>query len=155
MFHGISLFLVLYSGKPCKAGSLPVTITGKRDFPGFTIYDADNLPSTFSDACVTALTATIKCQDTVFQFVEPRYHGTLGNDTLTDLVCDQSCGDSLATWFSNAEANCDGAILLDHPATILGGNMWNGWNETCYKDLTTDQYCNGKIDEPNFSLGHY
>ncbi|GAT20988.1 hypothetical protein RIB2604_00900080 [Aspergillus luchuensis] len=98
--------------------------TGQRVFEGFTIYDSNMLPSTFSDACITALTATIKCDLQVFQFGEPQYHGTLGNDTLTDLVCDQSCGDSLARWFTNAEANCNGAVLLDHPATILGGNMW-------------------------------
>ncbi|GLA96386.1 hypothetical protein AtubIFM57143_003851 [Aspergillus tubingensis] len=119
--------------------------TGQRVFEGFTIYDTNMLPSTFSDACITALTATIKCDLQVFQFGEPQYHGTLGNDTLTDLVCDQSCGDSLARWFTNAEANCNGAVLLDHPATILGGNMWEGWNETCYKDPTTGKYCNGQF----------
>lgn len=127
--------------------------TGQRVFEGFTIYDTNMLPSTFSDACITALTATIKCDLQVFQFGEPQYHGTLGNDTLTDLVCDQSCGDSLARWFTNAEANCNGAVLLDHPATILGGNMWEGWNETCYKDPTTGKYCNGKIDIPGFIVG--
>ncbi|KAJ5552813.1 pectin lyase-like protein [Penicillium frequentans] len=121
--------------------------TGQRVFPGFTIYDADYLPSTFSDACVTALTATIKCDLTVFQFGEPQYHGTLGNDTLTDLVCDQSCGNSLASWLINSEANCDGAVLLDHPATILGGYMWTGWNETCYKDPSTGKYCNDIISQ--------
>ncbi|KAE8381463.1 pectin lyase fold/virulence factor [Aspergillus bertholletiae] len=102
--------------------------TGQRTFTGFTIYEPDYLPSSFSDSCVTALTATIKCDLNVFQFSEPAYHGTLGNDTLTDMVCDQSCGESLAT-------------------TIIGGNMWAGWNETCYKDPQTGQYCNDIISK--------
>ncbi|CAG8040248.1 unnamed protein product [Penicillium olsonii] len=128
----------------------PSSTTGKRVFPGFTIYQADEIPLTFSDACTTALTATVKCDLTVFRFGEPRYYGSLGNDTLTDLVCDPSCGNSLASWFTNAEADCGGATIFDYPATIAGGTMWTGWNETCYKDPASGKYCNDIIS--NFTV---
>lgn len=119
--------------------------TGQRKFPGFTIHDPDDLPTTLPAACVTALTATIKCEFTVFGFGEPSYHGVLENDILTDMVCDPSCGESLVSWFKTAHDSCAGYTILGYPADILGGNMWAGWNETCYKDTVTGRYCNGKI----------
>ncbi|RAH56629.1 hypothetical protein BO85DRAFT_460024 [Aspergillus piperis CBS 112811] len=82
--------------------------TGQRVFEGFIIYDSNMLPSIFSDACITALTTTIKC---------------------------------------DLQANYNRAVLLDHPAIILGGNMWEEWNETCYKDPTTGKYCNDVISQ--------
>ncbi|CAG8390648.1 unnamed protein product [Penicillium salamii] len=53
--------------------------TGQCVFTGFTIYEADDLPLAFSDAYVTALTATVKCDLTVFQFGQSKYYGSLAN----------------------------------------------------------------------------
>ncbi|KAL2802724.1 hypothetical protein BJX63DRAFT_99406 [Aspergillus granulosus] len=119
--------------------------TGGRNFPGFTIYTQDELPESFSDDCITALSATVKCQDTVFSFGEPSYHGSLGDIELTDAVCDSGCGESLATWFNNAQTYCSGYSLYNSPPEIYGGNMWAGWNETCYRDPTSGFYCNEVI----------
>ncbi|PGH27695.1 hypothetical protein AJ80_00710 [Polytolypa hystricis UAMH7299] len=121
--------------------------TGQRPLTGFTVFEPHSLPSTLPGSCITALTATIKCHDTVFSFWEPAYHGTLEDDSLTDLVCDQGCGNSLASWFNTVERNCEGYTLFDRPPNLFGGNMWTGWNETCYKDPTTDRYCNDIINE--------
>ncbi|KAL4962958.1 pectin lyase-like protein [Aspergillus stella-maris] len=119
--------------------------TGERDFPGFTVFTPDGLPSSFSEECVNALSATIKCEETVFSFWEPSYHGSLGDIELTDAVCDSSCGDSLSTWFHNAQTYCSGYSLANYPAEMYGGNMWAGWNETCYRDPDTGFYCNEVI----------
>ncbi|KAL3445147.1 hypothetical protein BJX65DRAFT_310297 [Aspergillus insuetus] len=117
-----------------------------RDFSGFTVYTADELPNSFPDDCVTALTATIKCWDTVFSFHEPSYHGRLGDIEHTDTVCDSGCGASLATWFGNTQKYCAGYSLYNDPPEIYsGGNMWAGWNETGYRDPTTGFYCNEVI----------
>ncbi|KAF7173027.1 hypothetical protein CNMCM5623_005136 [Aspergillus felis] len=116
--------------------------TGQKKFPGFTIYEPDDLPSGFSDECVAALTATVDCVDYVFSFYAPAYRGALGDDSLTEAVCDQGCGDSLAAWFNNVQKNCPGYKLFNGPVDRFGGNMWAGWNETCYKDPTTGHYCN-------------
>jgi hypothetical protein len=62
--------------------------TGERVFPGFTVYTPDELPDSFSDNCVTALLAIIKCQDTMFLFWEPLYHGSLGDIKHTNAICD-------------------------------------------------------------------
>lgn len=118
--------------------------TGERDFPGFTIFTPGGLPSSFSEECVNALSTTIKCEDTVFAFWEPRYHGSLGDVELTDAVCDRRCGDSLATWFRDVRTYCSGYSLSKYPPETYGGNMWAGWNETCYKDPDLGFYCNGK-----------
>ncbi|KAJ0422706.1 hypothetical protein BJY00DRAFT_64932 [Aspergillus carlsbadensis] len=119
--------------------------TSETEFPGFTVYTPDELPESFSDDCVAALTATINCWDTVFSFYEPSYHGSLGNIEHTDAVCASGCGESLATWFRNAQRYCAGYSLYDSPPEIYGGNMWAGWNETCYTDPTTGFYCNEVI----------
>ncbi|KAF4234129.1 hypothetical protein CNMCM6805_008835 [Aspergillus fumigatiaffinis] len=124
--------------------------TGQKKFPGFTIYEPDDLPSSFSAECVSALTATIDCVDHVFSFYETAYHGALGDDSLTEAVCDQNCGNSLAAWFNNVQKNCPGYKLFNGPVDRFGGNMWAGWNETCYKDPTTGQYCNDIIE--NFTM---
>jgi hypothetical protein len=121
----------------------------ERDFPGFTVYTADELPDSFSEDCVTALTAPIKCWDTVFSFHEPSYHGSLGDIEHTDAVCDSGCSESLATWFHNAQKYCAGYSLYDYPPEIYGGNMWAGWNETCYRDPASGSYCNGKLLQTN------
>ncbi|KAH8698403.1 pectate lyase superfamily protein-domain-containing protein [Talaromyces proteolyticus] len=119
--------------------------TGQKTFPGFTIYSPDDLPSTFSAECITALSATIDCDLYVFDFYETAYHGSLGNETLTDSVCDKGCGESLGNWVHDVQRNCAGYTLFSNPADRFGGNMWAGWNETCYKDPTTNLYCNDII----------
>lgn len=119
--------------------------TGERDFPGFTVYTPNTLPTPLPDDCVTALSATIKCEDTVFSFWEPSYHGSLGDIELTNAVCDSGCGKSLASWFHNVQTYCAGHPLSNYPAELYAGNMWAGWNETCYRDPNSGLYCNGEI----------
>lgn len=123
-------------------------ITGQRNFTGFTIFDREGLSSAFRDSCVTALTATIKCDEEVFSFWKVSYHGGVRYGSETDVVCDAGCGASLANWFHNVEKACDGYTMFNRPLTLFGGNMWAGWNETCLKDPTTGFYCNGKNSLP-------
>ena len=118
-------------------------ITGQRNFTGFTIFQPEDLPSSFPDSCVTALTATIKCDEEVFSFWEPSYHGGVRHGSEMDEVCDKGCGASLANWFRNAERACDGYTLYNRPPALFGGNMWAGWNETCLKDRESGFYCTG------------
>lgn len=112
---------------------------------GFSIYDAASLPSSLGQACVDALTSTIKCDPYVQQFAEPRYHGSLGSNDLTDAVCTGSCIGSLSGWFSTVSSACVGKSIDDDgtPAEKFGGYMWAGVNETCIKDPKTKKYYNG------------
>lgn len=69
-----------------------------------------------------------------------------GNITMTDLLCDSSCGAILKSWFDNVASNCaNQAIGGDTPPTLLGGYIWDGYNQTCLKDPTTGDYCTGKL----------
>ncbi|KAJ5613709.1 hypothetical protein N7528_007363 [Penicillium herquei] len=123
-------------------------VTGSREFPGFYIWSADTdadfltgLPA----SCKTSLTQLITCDSYSQRFLAHSYRGSLDNDTLTDSVCDATCGNSLKSWFDNVSSDCAGYNVSDSAATKYGGQIWSGWNETCLKDTATGEYCNDLI----------
>ncbi|CAG9998333.1 unnamed protein product [Clonostachys byssicola] len=130
--------------------------SGEREFEGFQVYDAADvgeMRNKFPEICNTALTQRIDCESTVEGFAKVSHHGTLGNDTLTDLVCQTGCGKSLKSWYDNVESSCSG-YKLDNGAlpVLLGARMYAGYNETCLKDESTGRYCNDIISE--FTVVH-
>ncbi|KAL2752051.1 glycoside hydrolase family 55 protein [Sodiomyces alcalophilus JCM 7366] len=123
--------------------------TGPRDFPGFRVYepeDVEFLPAA-DDVCKMALTGLIKCHDEVEDFQSPRYRGSLENATLTDLVCQSSCGESLSSWVSVVQRVCSADATGDGPPILHGARMYAGWNETCLLDPTTGRNCNDVVDD--------
>lgn len=119
---------------------------GTRLFPGFQLYTSDFISSLkLPKTCQTALTSTIYCNDMISSWTRPEYRGSLNNLTLTKSVCDPSCGASLATYFNTVSSTCAGYNITGAPPTMLGGYVWEGYNETCLRDndLTKD-FCNGE-----------
>ncbi|TGO33454.1 hypothetical protein BHYA_0245g00070 [Botrytis hyacinthi] len=119
---------------------------GARNFPGFQLYNQDfisdlGLPKT----CVTALTTNIHCDDLLANYTTPRWAGSLENDILTNSVCNAGCGSSLASYFNTVDFACEGHDITEAPPTILGGFVWQGYNETCLKDPATGRYFNDVI----------
>jgi hypothetical protein len=85
--------------------------------------------------------------------MELSYHGSLDNDTLTNLVCDASCEASLWQWYNSVERNCAGYMMPGgSPPVVFGVCMWAGFNEMCSKDKGTGEYCNGIPNIPHVSL---
>ncbi|KAL5048229.1 hypothetical protein BDW71DRAFT_205766 [Aspergillus fruticulosus] len=125
---------------------------GQREYPGFTIYSTESLEDhDLPTACKTSLTERIKCNPYVRSMTQLRYHGSLENDTLTDSVCDPSCGRSIEQWFNSVGRNCAGYNMSrGSPPVMYGGRMWAGYNETCSKDKATGDYCNAIIN--NFTI---
>jgi hypothetical protein len=121
---------------------------GSRNFTGYELYSLDNLTnSNFPATCQTAMTATIQCDAYTLSWITPSYHGSLGNDTLQDMVCDAGCGQSLADWNNGVTANCQGySWQSGAPLNMFGGYIWYGYNETCHKDASSGQFCNDIID---------
>jgi hypothetical protein len=98
--------------------------------------------------CQTALTQTIKCHSKFRAWQQPATRRSLHNVTLTDEVCDVGCGNSLRTYYEAVTAACQGQNFTV-PAGVTfperaGGTIWTGYNETCLKDPTTDEYCSGR-----------
>ncbi|KAF3386940.1 Glucan 1,3-beta-glucosidase [Penicillium rolfsii] len=127
----------------------PKEIISSRDHAGFHVWDSDTdsealagLPS----ACKTSLTQLVRCDIWASTFLGELYRGSLYNDTLTDSVCDESCGESLKSWFDSVATDCAGYNVSSSTPTKYGGQIWSGWNETCLKDPTTDEYCNDIIE---------
>ncbi|KAB8225907.1 pectin lyase-like protein [Aspergillus novoparasiticus] len=119
------------------------TTIGQRTFSGLQIY-SDGALEGLTAPCVTALTETIKCSPYLYTFQSPSVHGSLGNTTYTDIVCDDSCGESLALWFNTVSSSCAGQNITGAPPTKVGGYMWQGYNETCLLD-SSGEYCNDII----------
>jgi hypothetical protein len=119
---------------------------GKRKFRGFQVYnetdlDDHRLPSN----CKAALAQKILCDDYTQDWTNPMFHGSLGNITLTDSVCDTGCSASLKSYFGNSQSACAGFNISDALPEMLGGRIWAGYNETCLKSTDgTNRYCNGK-----------
>ncbi|OBS26191.1 hypothetical protein FPOA_00132 [Fusarium poae] len=122
-------------------------VSGKRVFPGFQVYQADDvLEFEVSSACQTALTRRVLCDSQVDEFAERRYRGALESRNRTDSVCDAGCGESLRSWYEAVVTACKGYTLDEAVPMLLGGNMWAGYNETCLKNDAGD-YCNDVISK--------
>ncbi|KAL3421768.1 hypothetical protein PVAG01_05924 [Phlyctema vagabunda] len=121
---------------------------GARPFEGFSLYTEASVSNLgLSASCQTALTQVVKCEDYVARLEETKYRGALGNETLTNLVCDASCGQSLATWFNSVTLSCSGASITEAVPNIIGGRVWAVWNETCLTDPASGRNCNDVIDD--------
>jgi hypothetical protein len=123
------------------------TTSGPRDFPGFRVREPAEVEIMLaSDVCKSALTSIVKCHTEVDKFQSMGYRGSLDNATLTGLVCQSSCGDSLASWVSNVQQSCTADATGGNDPSLEGARMYAGWNETCLLDPATGRTCNEVID---------
>lgn len=120
------------------------TVIGEREFPGFHLYENSSLID-ITKVCRTAVTQRIDCHPLYQSWQTPIYHGILDSEEITDMMCDEGCGKSLKSWFETVELACAGQNITGAVPTMLGGFLWQGYNETCLKDTDTGKYCNGKF----------
>ncbi|KAL4879241.1 hypothetical protein BJY04DRAFT_220358 [Aspergillus karnatakaensis] len=112
---------------------------GKK-FPGFQVHHYEWLEDQ-TEACKTALTQKIKCADYRREFQSPGVGRSFNNATVTDLICDEGCGESLKSWYDNVSANCGDQRVGTMVPTAEGGYLWAAYNLTFLKDPETDRYC--------------
>lgn len=123
-------------------------VIGAEKFPGFQIYERealDDLPD-LTDPCKTALSQTIHCSPFLERFQYANMGTYIDNTTEADLVCDAACGLSLKSWFDNVSGSCKNQSLGYYDPTSLGGYVCAAYNQTCFKDPTTGQYCREVIN---------
>lgn len=128
------------------------TTSGKRQFTGFQIYtleDVDDFSTPVPPSCEAALTKRIECDNLVEGFARLELRSSVGDKAQADSVCDAGCGQSLDTWFKDVEKACKGYTTEEGaPLTLIGGNMYAGYNETCLIDTASKSYCVGKAPGP-------
>ncbi|KAK2731146.1 hypothetical protein FQN57_003634 [Myotisia sp. PD_48] len=122
------------------------TVIGEREFPGFHLY-VNNTLTDITKVCRTAVTQRIDCHSIYLQWQTPIYHGIFESDEITNVICEEDCKKSLKNWFETVEFACAGQNITGAVPTILGGFLYQGYNETCLKDTTTGKYCNNVIDD--------
>lgn len=125
-------------------------VAGERKFPGYRVWTTGMLDQLYGlvlpDTCRNALTEIIACDNRTEQFQASGLRSWFGNVNDTDSVCANSCGESLKSWFDSVSIACAGYQVNDALPTLLGGRIWDGWNQTCLKDPATDKYCGEIID---------
>ncbi|KAL4864806.1 pectin lyase fold/virulence factor [Aspergillus spectabilis] len=123
------------------------TTIGGRNFTGFELFergslDGIELPAT----CIESLYQTVYCDNTIWEMRDATYHGILGDEVLTDSVCDAGCQRSLAQAHTGIAARCgESDIIPGLPAISVVERLWWQYNDTCLKDVTTGRYCNDII----------
>ncbi|RDW81628.1 LysM peptidoglycan-binding domain-containing protein [Aspergillus mulundensis] len=119
---------------------------GKRTFPGFQLYKTETLQSLhLTDTCVTALSEKILCVDYLYMLQTPGSGQYIEDTTLTDIICDAGCGDSLKRYYDNVAQNCGNQIVGSSKPTRLGGAVYANYNMTCLKNPSTNRYCLNEI----------
>ncbi|KAL3473173.1 pectate lyase superfamily protein-domain-containing protein [Aspergillus californicus] len=120
---------------------------GGRNFTGFPLFDGGSLDGVDLPAtCVQALYQTVYCDSAIWEMRDAGYHGALGDEELTDSVCDAGCQRSLAQVHTGIVTRCEESeISPGLPATSVVERLWWAYNDTCLKDVTTGQYCNDII----------
>ncbi|RAH79622.1 hypothetical protein BO86DRAFT_148154 [Aspergillus japonicus CBS 114.51] len=130
-------------------------LASPSNFRGFQLWNENNklhvkTLSKLSPACRASMTQRIHChaktRSLQRQWARWRKGSGLENNTLSDLVCDSGCGESLAAWVRSVERDC--ATLEERMLflTLRGGQLWAGWNETCLRDAGTGRYCGDVIN---------
>lgn len=128
---------------------------GLREFDGFSIYSTSILePLDLPIGCQSAMTERIKCDPVLNSMMSAKYHGSLNNDTLTESICDATCGQNLQAWYQSVQLNCAGYNISGTPAEMFGGRIWAAYNETCSKDKSLGKYCNGTLNTSNYYSTH-
>lgn len=123
------------------------TTIGEREFAGFQIYYPESsYIEDLTATCQTAMTQTIKCHEMLQAWQQPEIRSSLEDKNLTDAVCDAGCGRSLKSYYDSVLSACQGQNFtvqagVTFPARA-GGTIWTGYNETCLRDRTTENYCN-------------
>lgn len=126
--------------------SSPLSLPKRQATSGFTLV-ADGLFDGLglAPACEQVLYQQINCHSHVSSLRNKNYHGSLGDQDLTDAVCATTCSTSLATARRRISGACGSTpeILPGYPVLDLIESVTSGWEETCLKDSTTGEYCNG------------
>lgn len=118
---------------------------GHRNFEGYRIHSEKTVDiQDFPEACQSALTAVVRCDDYTADWTSPSYHGILPKEVDVESVCDKGCAQAISKWRSDVETYCGDLTWRNGAAAgVLGSFISQGINETCQTDKT-GKYCNGK-----------
>jgi hypothetical protein len=123
------------------------TTVGGRNFTGFALFEEGSLDELdISSACADALYQPIYCDDAVWSMRNAGSHIVSGDTELTNSIYDAGCGRSLAQVHNSIKSLCQSTpeLIPGLPTLASVDRLWWAYNDTCLRDATTGQYCNGK-----------
>ncbi|OIW28355.1 pectin lyase-like protein, partial [Coniochaeta ligniaria NRRL 30616] len=122
-------------------------VVGSR-FPGWSIFPNGSLADAgLTTACEAAMYQTLKCDVSAKALLSDGYQGNVGNATALSLMCDPDCYDSLRYLHGSIVSACASTpeLLPGWPLVGFADMVWAHWNETCFKDPTTGQFCDSVL----------
>lgn len=140
-------FLALSSHSIVGARNIPAveSLSPRQTTTGFQLAETGKFVGLgLTSTCEQVLYQTINCDAYITKLVGRVYHGSLGDDALTDAVCATTCSTALATARRRIAGACASTpdLFPGYPVLSLIDSVTAGWNETCLKD-TDGAYCNG------------
>ncbi|CAG9990288.1 unnamed protein product [Clonostachys byssicola] len=142
-------FLVVFIVVLAQPHHVSATSVSRGQIAGFQTIPQRFLNLAQLDAnCIRAAKQIIKCHERVDEFGRREYHGSLGDNRLTDLICAPSCKQALDTAREKIEMACAGSPNLLPGMTVVSvvDAIITGWEEICLKDEQSGEYCNHIID---------
>ncbi|OQE08182.1 hypothetical protein PENVUL_c010G01802 [Penicillium vulpinum] len=130
----LALLLMGFAGVNADAG-VAMFINGSLSSLGLT------------PACELSLYNSIECDPGVSSLATSSYGGSVDNATLTSLVCQSTCGTSIAQLHDSVAASCSttAELVPGMPFLALVDQVWSNWNATCFTDPTASGNCNDII----------
>ncbi|KAL4756310.1 LysM peptidoglycan-binding domain-containing protein [Aspergillus foveolatus] len=115
---------------------------------GVTMFPNGSLSSLgLTEACELSLYNSIDCDPGVSALATSSYGGSLNNATLASLVCQATCGTSIAQLHDSVVTSCGTTESLIPGMSFLAlvDQVWSNWNQSCLTDPTTGDNCNDII----------
>ena len=142
----MALAWILFSGLQVADARVTSEVLKRQTTVGFQLgedgmFDGLDLDS----ACERVLYQQISCDAFVSTLGQKTYHGSLGDQDLSDDVCSESCSTALTTARRRISGACASTpdLLPGYPVLALIDSIITGWKETCLTDSSTGEYCNG------------
>lgn len=146
LFKALTVGITLFPGALVAAAATPSLLPKRQASLGFTLVSDGMFEGLgLTPTCEQVLYQQINCEPYVLSLGQKKYHGSLGDETLTDAVCADTCSLALSTARRRIAGACSSTpeALPGFPVLDLIDSVIAGWEETCLKDSETGEYCNG------------
>lgn len=111
----------------------------------YILWDRDLLDKTNATGpCKSVMMAPVSCKNYTMRWRNnAEYHGSL-NKALEDSICVSTCESSLVDRIQLVNRVCkDWTFDTGLAPSLPLRSIYYGWNETCSKETSSGQYCNG------------
>lgn len=120
-------------------------LTKLVDASGLAMFPQGSLSSAgLSSVCEATLYQSINCAD---ETADLAANGYLDSDdpAVTKLVCRSTCGSAIGHMRTKVASACGTEEMVPGMSYVhMVDKLWGSWNQTCFTDPKTGEFCHGK-----------